>query len=67
MSAVMYEEMRWVGSNDHVARSTPSATPAARGSGVGELETSKCLEHREWVDGRLEFLQPGGEWAEQHP
>ena len=37
MSAVMYEEMRCVGSNDHVARSTPSATPAAWGAGVGEL------------------------------
>src|SRR3954449_7736897 len=37
MRAVMYEEIRWVGSNDHVARSTPSATPAASGLGVGEL------------------------------
>ena len=35
--------MRCVGANDHVARSTPSATPAACGAGVGELPmTFQC-------------------------
>lgn len=36
------------------------------GGGVRVTASSKCLEHREWANGRIEFLQPDGEWAERH-
>ena len=42
-------------------------TEMQSGSGVRIAANSKCLEHREWANGRLEFLNPHGEWAEKHP
>jgi hypothetical protein len=37
------------------------------GSGVRIAASSKCLEHREWTKGRIQFLQPDGEWADDRP
>jgi hypothetical protein len=42
-------------------------TEMRSGSGVRIAASSKCLEHREWANGRIEFLQPDGEWAEGRP
>ncbi|HEV8105691.1 MAG TPA: hypothetical protein VGP69_18315 [Gaiellaceae bacterium] len=36
-------------------------------SGVRIAASSKCLEHREWTEGRIQFLQPDGEWADERP
>jgi hypothetical protein len=40
-------------------------TEMRTGSGVRIAANSKCLEHRDFANGRVEFLQPDGEWSDQ--
>jgi len=35
--------------------------------GVRIAARSKCLEHREWTGGQIEFLQADGEWSTDRP